>query len=103
MTAQSGAITPKTGGVLMPEIDTQSTNRLSQLLWDSVALVSFQVPIYVVIIAVSGASGRGLWLGVLGATVMMLVLGRPYGAFLNGVRRLLGLPPGGTRLMSLNT
>jgi L-alanine exporter len=80
----------------------QSTNRLSQLLWDSVALVSFQVPIYAAIIAVSGASGRGLRLGVLGATVMMLVLGRPYGAFLNGVRRLFGLPHGGTRPMSLN-
>jgi hypothetical protein len=81
----------------------QSGNRVSQILWDSVALVSFQVPIYAVIIAVSGASGRGLWFGVLGATVMMLVLGRPYGAFLNGVRRLFGLPPGGTRPMSLNT
>jgi L-alanine exporter len=80
----------------------QSTRWLSQLLWDSVALVSFQVPIYAAIIAVCGASGRGLWFGVLGATVMMLVLGRPYGAFLNGVRRLFGLPSGGTRPMSLN-
>lgn len=75
--------------------------RLSQLLWDSVALVSFQVPIYAVIIAISGASGPRLWLGILGATAMMLVLGRPYGAFLNGMRRLFGLPPGGTRPMSL--
>jgi len=81
----------------------QSTNRLSKILCDSVALVSFQVPIYAAIIAVSGASGRGFWLGVLGATVMMLVLGRPYGAFLNGVRSLFRLPPGGTRSMSLNT
>lgn len=75
--------------------------RLSQLLWDSAALVSFQVPIYAAIIAISGASGMGLWRGVLGATVMMLVLGRPYGAFLNGVRRLFGLPAGGTRPMSI--
>jgi len=81
----------------------QSTNPLSQLLWDSVALVSFQVPIYAAIIAVSGASGRGLWLGVLGATVMMLILGRPYGAFLNSVRKLFGLSPGGMRPMSLNS
>jgi hypothetical protein len=81
----------------------ESSDRRSQLLWDSIALVSFQVPIYAAIIAVSGASGRRLWLGVLGATVMMLVLGRPYGAFLNGVRRLFSLPPGGTRPMSLNT
>ncbi|MDP9152818.1 MAG: L-alanine exporter AlaE [Pseudomonadota bacterium] len=81
----------------------RSDNRLSQVLWDSVALVSFQVPIYAAIIAVSGASGRGLWFGILGATVMMLVLGRPYGAFLNAVRKLFGLPPGGDRPMSLDS
>jgi hypothetical protein len=78
-------------------------DRLSQLLWDSLALVSFQVPIYAAIIAISGASGRGLLLGVLGATIMMLALGRPYGAFLNRVRALFGLPPGGMRPMSLNS
>jgi hypothetical protein len=78
-------------------------SRLSQLLWDSLALVSFQVPIYAAIIAVSGASGRRLWLGVLSAAIMMLVLGRPYGAFLNAVRRLFGLPPGGNRPMSLDS
>ena len=75
--------------------------RVSRLLWDSIALVSFQVPIYAAIIAFSGASGEGLVRGTLGAAVMMLVLGRPYGAFLNGVRRLFGLPPGGDRPMSL--
>ena len=76
--------------------------RVSQVLWDSLALVSFQVPIYAVIIAVSGASGQGLLWGVLGATVIMLALGRPYGAFLNWVRALFGIPPGGVRPMSLN-
>ncbi len=76
-------------------------DRLSQLMWDSLALVSFQVPIYAVIIAVSGASGRGLLMGVLGATVMMFALGRPYGAFLNRVRALFGLSPGGLRPMSV--
>ena len=76
--------------------------RMSRLLWDSLALVSFQVPIYAAIIAVSGASGRGLLSGVLGATIIMLVLGRPYGAFLNWVRASFGIPPGGMRPMSLN-
>ncbi|MET0329698.1 MAG: L-alanine exporter AlaE [Luteimonas sp.] len=75
--------------------------RWSRTLWDSAALVTFQVPIYAAIIAVSGASGRGLWLGVLGATVIMLVSGRPYGAFLNWIRGLYGLPAGGDRPMSL--
>jgi hypothetical protein len=77
--------------------------RLSQLIWDGLALVSFQVPIYAAIIAISGASGRGLLLGTFGATVMMLALGRPYGAFLGWVRALFGLPRGGMRPMGLNS
>jgi hypothetical protein len=76
--------------------------RASQLFWDSLALMTFQVPIYAAIIAFSGASGNGLVTGIAGAAVMMLVLGRPYGAFLNLVRRLFGLPPGGEKPMSLN-
>ncbi|WBU48822.1 L-alanine exporter AlaE [Kosakonia pseudosacchari] len=79
-----------------------SASRLSKLLWDSAALVSFQVPVYAAIIAVSGASGSGLIKGTLGAALMMLFLGRPYGAFLNTVRKLFGLPPGGDKPMSLN-
>ncbi len=66
--------------------------RLSRLLWDSLALVSFQVPIYAAIIAISGASGRGLLLGIAGATAIMFACGRPYGAFLGWVRTLLGIP-----------
>lgn len=77
-------------------------NRISRLLWDSLALVSFQVPIYAAIIAVSGASGQGLLFGVLGATVIMLACGRPYGAFLSWVRSLLGTKSGGLKSMSLN-
>ena len=77
-------------------------DRFSQTIWDSLALVSFQVPIYAAIIAISGASGRGLLWGVLGATVMMLALGRPYGGFLNWVRSLFRLSPGGMRPMSLD-
>ena len=71
-------------------------NRVSRLLWDCVALVSFQVPIYVAIIAVSGASGRGLLFGTLGATAIMLVCGRPYGAFLGWVRSWFGVGSGGS-------
>jgi hypothetical protein len=77
--------------------------RVSQLLWDIAALVSFQVPMYALIIAFSGASGSGLVRGTLGAALMILCLGRPYGAFLNWVRRLFGLPPGGSKPMSLNS
>ncbi|QVQ27790.1 L-alanine exporter AlaE [Achromobacter deleyi] len=77
--------------------------RGSRQLWDSLALMSFQVPIYASIIAVSGAAGSGLLRGVLGAAAMMLFLGRPYGAFLDGIRRLFGLPAGGQKPMSLDS
>ncbi len=78
-------------------------SRLSRLLWDSVALVSFQVPIYAAIIAVSGASGLGLLYGVLGATVIMLVCGRPYGTFLGWVRSLFHVQSDNLMPMSVNT
>ena len=77
-------------------------SRFSQVLWDSAALMGFQVPIYAAIVAMSGATGTGLLMGILGAAIMMIALGRPYGAFLNGVRHLFGLPPGGKKPMSLN-
>lgn len=76
--------------------------RMSQIAWDSLALVSFQVPIYAAIIWISGASGDGLWRGIIGATFLMLALGRPYGAFLGFVRVLFGIPPAGLRPTSLD-
>ena len=57
-----------------------SETKLSRLFWDSAALMTFQV--------VSGAEGGGLLSGILGAAIMMLVLGPPYGAFLNWVMSL---------------
>ncbi|GLK88869.1 L-alanine exporter AlaE [Pseudomonas turukhanskensis] len=79
-----------------------NSRRRSQILWDSLALVSFQVPIYAAILLISGASGEELLRGVLGVTVIMLALGRPYGAFLNVVRRCFGLEAGGEKPMSLS-
>ena len=66
---------------------------VSRLFWDSVALVSFQAPIYAGIIAVNGASGWDLLFGIGGAAVLMLVSGRAYGVFLDRVRRMFGVTP----------
>ncbi|SNY41470.1 L-alanine exporter [Pseudooceanicola antarcticus] len=74
--------------------------RVSQGLWDSLALLLFQVPIYVSIIWTSGARGGELLLGALGAVAYMFLLGRPYGMFLDWVRALFSLPPGGQKPMS---
>lgn len=76
--------------------------RRSQILWDALSLVSFQVPIYVAILAVSGAGADEILRGSLGVIVIMLALGRPYGAYLGLVRRSFGLPPGAQKTMSLN-
>ncbi len=78
-------------------------DRLSRVLWDSLALVSFQVPIYAAIIAVSGASGLGLLYGVMGATAIMLVCGRPYGAFLGWFRSLFHIQSDELMPMSINS
>ena len=74
--------------------------RNSLLVWDMFALMTFQVPIYSAIIAMGGAEGSELLRGTLGAAVLMLVLGRPYGVWLDWVRARFGLPPGGLKPMS---
>lgn len=63
-----------------------------RVIRDSVARVSFQVPVYAVILVLRGASGRGPIFGILLDTAIMRVSVRRYGAFRNGVRRLFGLP-----------
>ncbi len=79
---------------------TQS--RTSQILWDTSALVSFQVPIYAAILAVSGADLDEVLRGSLGVIVIMLVLGRPYGAYLGFIRRRFGCCSASQKTMSLN-
>ena len=75
--------------------------RGSRLLWDTAALVGFQVPIYAAILVASGAEGVEVLQGYLGATAILLAAGWPYGLWLDLVRFWFGLPPGGARPMSL--
>ena len=67
----------------------------SDFVWDTAALIAFQVPIYVAVIAAGGARGAELATGAAGAAAMMLLLGRPYGLWLGAVRRRFGLPAQG--------
>jgi hypothetical protein len=68
---------------------------------DAAALLVFQVPIYAAIIAVGGARGSELLTGTIGFALLMLVLGRPYGLWLDIVRRRFGLEGPGQKPMSL--
>lgn len=80
---------------------TKPQSRMANLAMDSIALLSFQVPIYVFIIFASGARGMGIVTGALGFAFLMLVLGRPYGLWLNFVRKGFGLSGPGQKPMSL--
>jgi len=65
--------------------------RPKALLFDTLALLSFQVPIYAAIIWMGGASGAGLLWGIVGAAVIVIFCGRPYGLWLEIVRRWYGV------------
>tara|TARA_R110002020_G_scaffold5179_5_gene21936 strand:+ start:618 stop:1070 length:453 start_codon:yes stop_codon:yes gene_type:complete len=73
----------------------------TNLLTDCVSLILFQVPIYVVILIVGGAEGVAIIKGAAGFAIAMLLLGRPYGMFLDAVRSLFGLSGDGQKPMSL--
>lgn len=75
--------------------------RVRTLVFDGFALLLFQVPIYAAIIFAGGARGADLLSGILGFSALMLVLGRPYGLWLEWVRRRFGLDGPGQKPMSL--
>lgn len=57
---------------------------------DVAAFVTFQVPVYAAILWLAGATGAQMAAALPSATVFMLLLSRPYGLWLDGVRRLFG-------------
>ncbi|MEL7215733.1 MAG: L-alanine exporter AlaE [Pseudomonadota bacterium] len=81
-----------------------SARALSRLLWDSLALLLFQVPIYVAIIAAGGARGSALLAGAARAALIMLACERSFGLWLETVRRWMGVPAkGGMTPVSLGS
>ncbi|MEC9342248.1 MAG: L-alanine exporter AlaE [Pseudomonadota bacterium] len=59
---------------------------------DIVAFVSFQAPVYAAILFAAGAELRQIALAVSTSVVAMALAGRPYGLFLQFVRRMFGVP-----------
>jgi hypothetical protein len=57
---------------------------------DTLAFVSFQVPVYVAILLVAGATTGQIAAAAGSAVVLMLLLSRPYGLFLDACRHLAG-------------
>ncbi len=77
------------------------STRSRTLLADGLALLLFQVPIYFGIVLAGGADLPSALRGSLSFAVLMLVLGRPYGLWLDFVRRRFGLEEPGQKPMSL--
>jgi hypothetical protein len=80
---------------------TKPSTRWGTLAVDSFALLAFQVPIYIGIIVASGAEGVSILWGALGFAALMFLLGRPYGLWLEFVRKSFGLEGPGQKPMSL--
>ena len=55
--------------------------------------VSFQVPVYAAILWLAGAGGAQMAAALSSATVFMLLLSRPYGLWLDWLRRECGVVP----------
>ncbi|MEL7216127.1 MAG: L-alanine exporter AlaE [Pseudomonadota bacterium] len=67
--------------------------RFGRLLLDTVAFLTFQMPVYATILALAGADLGQIIIAVSGAIVVISVSGRPYGVLLEAVRRWMRVSP----------
>jgi hypothetical protein len=70
----------------------EGATRLRRTGADTLAFLSFQLPIYWAILTFAGASLRQIAASSVAATVAILVSGRPYGILLELCRRLMRVP-----------
>lgn len=78
-----------------------SSDGFRRSLADGAALLMFQVPIYAAILFSGGAEPEAVTRGSASFAVLMLIVGRPYGLWLDFVRARFGLQPGGMTPMTL--
>jgi len=69
----------------------------ARLALDVGAFLTFQVPVYAGILWISGASGAQMAAALGSATVMMALVGRPFGVFLEFCRGLARVAPRASR------
>ncbi|MCR9147018.1 MAG: L-alanine exporter AlaE [Rhodobacteraceae bacterium] len=67
--------------------------RMGRILLDVAAFLSFQVPVYVATLVVAGADRAEILTSVGSAIVFMIALSRPFGLFLDVVRKMSGVHP----------
>ena len=67
-------------------------SQLRSLLIDSFANMTFQVPLYLGLLAWGGASPQQMLVAATSILIISSISGRPYGLFLNLCRKLVGVP-----------
>lgn len=66
--------------------------RMLRFLVDTLAFVSFKMPLYAILLKLVGATWTEVWVAIGSAIVLALSLGRLYGLFLDRMRRVFGVP-----------
>jgi len=66
--------------------------RLQKALLDTFTNLTFQIPLYILILAMNGAKPLQILVAVSSILVIVALSGRPYGIFLGWCRRLFGVP-----------
>lgn len=80
-------------GVWRDHVMRALAGRLPDLASDTLAFLTFQIPLYAAILFVAGADGAEMAAALSAAVIFMLVLSRPFGLFLDLVRRRAGTAP----------
>ena len=70
-----------------------SRTAVGMFLIDTFAFLSFQMPIYVVLLLINGASFGQIIAAVSAAVGIITLSGRPYGLFLEACHKLFGVHP----------
>jgi len=72
---------------------TEESGFIKKAATDILAFATFQAPLYAGILAVSGAKPENILVGSVVITGLSGFIGRPYGAYLDIVRKFFGLKP----------
>jgi hypothetical protein len=72
---------------------TEHSSAFKRYWVDTLVFLSFQLPVYVTIMALGGADWNGILKAAGTASLLAGFLGRPYGIYLDFVRSLVGMKP----------
>ncbi len=59
-----------------------------KVIVDLISFISFQIPIYIIVLTFAGASGEQIYKAVSGVVLLFLIMGPPYGYYLDSIRKL---------------